>query len=155
MLLPFTVPGIDQLGTRRIARVGTMDEPGVGIAPNRLARSAGREFTRCIALPVLLLAPNIHDFDGAMPLGRGAERRTCLNRLELLRIADQHDLGTVPLGFGHHALKLTRANHARLVDDEDMFVSQHLPAIRPLMLKAHKRALGEAAGGAACARRCA
>ena len=80
-----------------------------------------------------------------MPLGDRAERRARLDRLELLGIADQHDLGAALLGFGDHALHLARADHAGFVDHQhiDRLVEQ-LAALRPLMLDAGDRARRDA-----------
>jgi len=90
----------------------------------RIARRGGTGVTdcqmpRCIALPVFALAADLGDLHAAMAFGKRSERSACLDRLELLGIADEHDLRTTLLGFGDNALHLARADHPGLVDDPD------------------------------------
>src|SRR3546814_18997042 len=84
------------------------------------------------------------DLDRAVALSGGTERGARLDRLKLLGIADQHDLGALLLGFGHDTLKLARPDHASLVDDEDMFARPPLAVIIPLMLEAGERPRADA-----------
>jgi hypothetical protein len=81
------------------------------------------------------------DLDAAMPLVDRAERRARLDGLQLLRIADQHDLGAGFGGMGQHALHLPRADHARLVDDKHVAraVSMSRPCVQPCSMLAMVR----------------
>ena len=90
---PFTTPTIDQIGPRRFSRVGSMNHAVAVISLERLARSARGQLASGVALPVFALAPDLGDLDRAMALGQRSERRAGLDRLQLLRIADQHHLG--------------------------------------------------------------
>ena len=83
------------------------------IGGNGIAGSAARQIARGVPLPVLALAAHFMDFDAAMTLMNRAERCTCFDGLQLLRIADQHDLCASFRRMGQHALHLPRANHPR------------------------------------------
>src|SRR3546814_724866 len=75
-----------------------------------------------------------------------------LDRLQLLGSANQHNLGSLLLSFGHDTLKLARPDHTGFVDDEDMLVRQEFAVICPLMFEARQcpradaRALFQALG---------
>ena len=102
----------------------------------RIAGSAGRQIARGVALPVLPLAAHLADFRAAMTLMDRAERRAGLDGLQLLRIADQHDLRAGFGGMGQHALQLARADHARLVDHQNIAGGEQVAALSPAMLHA-------------------
>ena len=89
----------------------------------RIAGPASREIARGVALPVLPLAAHLADFRAAMTLMDRAEGRAGFDGLQLLRIADQHDLGAGLGSMGQHALQLARADHARLVDHQHIAAS--------------------------------
>ena len=142
--LPVTIPRIDQLSARGLARVGGVDMTRLGIATYCLARPSGGKFARCLALPPFLLATDVHDFDGTVTFGRGAERGARLDRLELLRITDKNDFRALAFSLGHNTLELARADHSRLVDHEDVLAGQPLAILPPLMFEAGERARGDA-----------
>jgi len=79
-----------------------------------------------------------------MPLMDRTERRARLDRLQLLRIANQHDLCANIGGVGEHALHLARADHSGLVDHQHIARSEQLATLAPLMLKAGDGARGNA-----------
>src|SRR3546814_17775087 len=54
------------------------------------------------------------------------ERRARLDRLQLLRVADQHDLGAGVGRMGQYALHLAGADHASLVDNENVARAEHI-----------------------------
>ena len=56
--------------------------------------------------------------------------------LQLLRIADQHDLRAGLSGMGEHAFQLPRADHARLVDHQHIAGREQVAALSPAMLEA-------------------
>ena len=142
--LPVPVPAMDQIGARFFARLGSVDMPRVLVRGERLAGSPGGELTRRLALPFFGLTANGGDLDRTMPLGDTAERRARLDRLELLGIANEHDLGPALLGLAYDALHLARADHARLVDDKDGFAGQQLAVLPPLVFETGERSAGNA-----------
>jgi hypothetical protein len=89
-----------------------------------------------IALPVVTLAPHLGDRAAAMPLVDRAERGTCFDRVELLRIAGQHDLRAGFSGMGERALHLARADHAGFVDHQHIARSEQFSPFAPLVFKA-------------------
>src|SRR5690606_29262900 len=109
------IPAGDQLRARLLARRGSVHVSGLVVRIERFGGPAGRQLTRGIALPVLALSSDLGDLDRAVALGDRAERSPRLDRLQLLNIADQHDLGLALLRFGQHALHLPRADHPGLV----------------------------------------
>ena len=121
-----------------------MDVPGLFVACDRLVGAAGRELAGGVALPLLALAAHRHDLDAAVALVDRAERRSRLDRLELLRVTDQHDLGAARLDFTDHPLQLPRADHPGLVDHQDVIGTEQLFAPAPLMLEASERSRRDA-----------
>src|SRR3546814_10013330 len=116
-----------------------MDHAARFILPDSLAGAPGCELPRRQTLPFLALAADIGHLDAAMPLRDRAERRSRFDRLELLGIAHQHDLGAALLGFGYHALHLTRADHSSLIDDQHVVHRQPLTPLRPLMFQTDRK----------------
>ena len=102
----------------------------------RIAGFAIGEIARGVALPVLPLAAHLADFRAAVALMDRAERRARFDGLQLLRIADQHDLGAGLGSMGQHALQLARADHARLVDHQHIAGREQVAALFPAMLHA-------------------
>ena len=102
----------------------------------RIAGSAIGEITRGVPLPVLPLAAHLADFRAAVTLMDRAEGRARFDGLQLLRIADQHDLGAGLGSMGQHALQLARADHARLVDHQHIAGREQVAALSPAMLHA-------------------
>ena len=101
-----------------------------------MAGSARRQITRGVPLPVLALAAHLADFRAAVTLMDRAERRAGFDGLQLLGIADQHDLGAGLSGMGQHALQLAGADHAGLVDHQHIAGREHVAALSPAMLHA-------------------
>jgi hypothetical protein len=64
------------------------------------------------------------------------ERRARFYCLQLLWIADQHDLGARLGSMRQHAFQLARADHARLVDHQDIARGEQVAALSPAMLHA-------------------
>lgn len=134
--LTLPIPAVDQIDPRPLARLSDMDRIMLLVRAKRFLGALGGKLARRHALPVLALATNVGDLDAAMALGDTAERRPRFDRLELFGVADQHDLGAAPLGFGNDPLELACADHARLVDDEDRLVGEEVAPLPPLMLEA-------------------
>src|SRR3546814_18440164 len=65
-----------------------------------------------------------------------AERRARFDRLQLLRIADQHDLRARVGGMGEDAFHLACADHPRLIDDEAIARTEQIAPLRPAMFEA-------------------
>jgi len=112
------IPALDKFAPRRLAGVGLMHHATFGIGMDGLAGSAGCQMPGGVALPVVKLAAHLGDLDATMPLMDRSKRRACLDGLQLLRVADQHDLCAGIGGMGQNALHLARADHARFVDHQ-------------------------------------
>jgi hypothetical protein len=56
--------------------------------------------------------------------------------LQLLRIADQDHFGAGVGGMGQHALQLARADHARLVDHQNIARGKHVTVLFPTVFHA-------------------
>jgi len=102
----------------------------------RVAGSAIGEITCGVPLPVLPLAAHLADFRAAMALMDRTERRARLDGLQLLRIADQHELRAGFGSMGQHAFQLPCADHARLVDHQHIAGREQVAALLPAMLQA-------------------
>src|SRR5690606_15026904 len=87
--LPVAIPPLDQLAARLFARLGRMDHVALRIGVDRLAGSSRGEMPRGVLLPAFMLAANLRNLDAAMPFVDRPERRARLDRLQLLRVADQ------------------------------------------------------------------
>lgn len=112
------IPAVDQIGTCIFARGHDMHRIMVTIRGNGFTGALGGEMPRRGPLSVFALATDVGDLDAAMMLSDRAERRPRLDRLKLLGIADQHDLGAALLGFRDHALHLPRSDHSRFIDHQ-------------------------------------
>jgi len=134
--LPFAIPTVDQIGARLFARWRLIHHVVAVIGTDCSIDPAGGQVARGIALPVFSLATHGFDLDAAMPLMDRAKRCTGLDRLQLLWIADQDDLCASLGGMGEHALQLARADHAGLVDHENIARGQHITALSPAMFHA-------------------
>ena len=120
-----------------------MHHAGVLVAGERLARLPCRQLPRRGALPVDLLAPHGGDLHCAHPFGDGAEGGAGLDRLQLLAIAHQHQLGARGVHRCQHALHLPRTDHAGLVNDQHVARAEQLEALRPGTLPARDRPAGD------------
>ncbi len=101
-----------------------------------MAGSARRQIARGIPLPVLALAAHLADFRAAVALMDRAERRARFDGLQLLGIADQHDLGAGLCRMGQDAFQLAGADHAGLVDHQHIAGREQVAALSPAMLQA-------------------
>ena len=134
--LPVAVPALDQIVARVLASLGLMHHAVGAVNTKRIAGFAIGEITRGVPLPVLPLAAHLADFCAAMVLMDRAEGRARLDGLQLLRIADQHDLRAGSGGVGQHAFQLPGADHARLVDHQHIAGRKPVAALLPAMLHA-------------------
>ena len=81
------------------------------------------------------------------PLAEAREQPASLDRRELLRIADEHDLGVGPVGFLGEGREQAGAEHAGLVDHEDVaFAKPHAPGADGGMERVGRRG-GDAGSG--------
>ena len=138
--LPVAVPARDQIAPRLLAGHRLMHHAIGPIGFQRMADFAGRQIARGVALPVFALTAYFADLRPTMTLMDRPESCARLDSLQLLRIADQHDLGARLGSTGHHALELACADHARLVDDEHLARFEQITALFPAMLQAGNRA---------------
>lgn len=118
--LPVTVPAVDQLAARLFPRLSGMYHAASIIGLDRIVDPAGRQIARGITLPVRALAPHLADLGAAVTLNERAEGGARLDRLQLLRIADQHHFGARIRSMGEHALQLARADHAGLIHHQNI-----------------------------------
>src|SRR3546814_8107451 len=114
------------------------------IGGDRFAGSPGRQMPGGILLPAFVLAPHFGDLDAAMMFMDRAERRARFDRLQLLRIADQHDLRARVGGMGEDAFHLACADHPRLIDDADIARAEQIAPLRPTMFAARDGARRDA-----------
>ena len=82
-----------QLRARGLSRLGGAHHSRFIISADRIAGAACGKLPRGFALPFRTLTPHLADLGAAMSLMQRAERGAGLDRLQLLWIADQHDLG--------------------------------------------------------------
>src|SRR3546814_10407457 len=113
-----------------------MDHILCRIGADRFASSPGCKVSSSVLLPALMLTANLGDLGAAVPLVDRAERCARFDRLQLLRVANEDDLGAGIGGVADHALHLPRANHARFVDDEHVARGQQVTPLRPAMFEA-------------------
>ena len=97
----------------------------------RMAGSATGEIACGVALPVLPLSARLANLRAAVTLMDRAERRAGLDGLQLLRIADQHDLGPGLGGMGQHAFQLPGAMPASSITRTSRAVSPSRPCCQP------------------------
>eukprot|EP01136_Pigoraptor_vietnamica_P029168 Opistho-1_new@87150 len=142
--LPVAIPPLDKIAPGLFARLGGVNHTVIGVGVDRLAGSAGRKMPGSVLLPALMLAANLRNLDAAMPFVDRPERRTRLDGLQLLRVADQHDLGAGVGGMGQYALHLAGADHASLVDHQHIARREHVAPLRPTMFHAGDGARGDA-----------
>src|SRR3546814_1711982 len=100
------IPALHQFAPRLLARLGRLDHAMPLIGMDRLAGAARRQCLRGVALPVLMLPAYGGDLGRAVPLREAAERRAGLDRLQLLRVADKHDLRARLLRSDEHTSEL-------------------------------------------------
>ena len=134
--LPVAVPAVDQIAARLLAGPSLVHHAAGAVGFQRSVGFAIGKIARCVALPVLPLATHLADFRPAVALMDRAERRAGFDGLQLLRIADQHDLGAGLSGMGQHAFQLARADHARLVDHQHIARREQVATLSPAMLQA-------------------
>src|SRR5271165_5089985 len=106
------------------------------IGMDRIARSGGCQIAGSVALPVLPLPADLADLRSAVPRVDRAERSARLDGLQLSRIPDQHHLRADFGGEGQYALQLARADHARLVDHQNIARGEPVAALPPTMFHA-------------------
>ena len=99
------------------ARLGTVNHTVFAIGMNGLARPSGGECAGCTALPVVALPPDLGDLNRAVGLCERTERSPRFDGLQLLGVANQHDLRACVTRCRQHPLHLARPGQARLVDD--------------------------------------
>jgi hypothetical protein len=91
--LAIAVPAINQIGARCLACERNVKRFAPSIGVDRFCGSAGGELARGFLLPVITLPANLGDLPRAMTFGNRAKRCAGLDRLQLLGVPDQHDLG--------------------------------------------------------------
>ena len=79
----------------------------------------------------ILLAADFGQVGYAVHGGDAAERRAGFDGLQLFGVADQDHFGVGFFGEGEDTLELVGADHAGLVDHEDIAAAQGVAAVRP------------------------
>lgn len=131
MRLPVAIPALDEFTSRLIARCSLMHHALRVVGADRSADPAGCQIARGVALPVFALPAHLSNLDAAMTLVNRAECSTGFDRLQLLRIADEDDFCANVGGMGEHALQLARADHAGLIDHQDIARGEQIAALSP------------------------
>ena len=80
---------------------------------------------RRVFLPLCLLAAYLGDGDGFVALQQIAERGSGPYALQLFRIADQHQFCARFSAKRHNIIELFCGYHARLVDDQHVFIGEN------------------------------
>ena len=139
MLLPRRIPPGDD-GRLRVVESGmSLHHAGPLVARQRRRREPGRQLARRLLLPVLPLPADLGDLHRPDPLGDRPERRAGLDRLQLLRIPDQHHLRAGSLRVRQQPLHLPRADHPGLVHHQHVARGEFFPALLPLEQQAVHR----------------
>ena len=99
-----------------------------------------RQFLGRLALPGVTLPAHLRDLRRSVPLKQRPERRPGLDRLQLLRITDQHDLGPNVGRVRQHPLHLPRAHQPGFIDHQHVPAGQLIAALPPRMLERGERA---------------
>ena len=95
------------------------DDAVVGVVGGeRLVDVASAEPGQCVAFPGLLLASVLVEGDRAEPSGEAVEEPAGVDRGELLRVADEHDLRPSCRGGVEEHGELAGADHGGFVDDD-------------------------------------
>ena len=97
------------------------------------------EGNRSLPLPVVSLPSDIGQFDGADALCNGAEGRARPDRLKLLMVANEYQLGATLFGLCNEARQLTACHHPRFIDDENVVASKLVSALAPAIFPGGKR----------------
>ena len=115
----------------RIAVVRAEPHPVArGIAGQALFDLPGGKMLRGLPLPVLALAVDGIETGGAAKLRHRPERCSRADRLQLVRIPDQHHLGPGRPDLLQNGRQLRRAQHARLVHHQHVLRPRYLlPAL--------------------------
>jgi hypothetical protein len=114
-LLTRGLPGGDHPGPGVLPRRMPVHQAGALVAVERHGSARRRQFLGRRALPVHLLPARLGDRHHPDPIGDRPEGRARLDRLQLLGIADQHQLGPGPVHAIHQPAELARAHHPGLV----------------------------------------
>lgn len=79
----------------------------------------------------MALAANVGKFDMANLLGNRPEGRAGPDRLQLLMVANKNNLRAALFSLADEAGKLPAADHAGLVNDEQVAAADQIPAMVP------------------------
>src|SRR3546814_2674688 len=117
----------------------------------RVERAVGaalREVHCCVLLPRLALAPDIFETGSAEILQDLAEGHARPDRVQLRRIADEHDFGAGLENPCEQLLHLPRVEETGLVAGTAVTIGQWVPALGPGTLPGCERAAGYPEGTA-------
>ncbi len=129
----FTVGDIitHDLCHRRVAAFRKVDIAVISVGGKAVGRLVGRKGNRCFSLPMMALAANAGKFDMTNLFGNRPEGCTGPDCLELLVIADKHNLCAALFRLSDKPGKLAAPDHAGLVDDEHVTSADQIPAMVP------------------------
>ena len=128
-----------------LAAAVDLDVAALGVGRQAIGHGTARQLLPGRPRPCLFLASNLGDFRRADVLHHAPESRARLDGGKLLVIAQQDDFCPGLLGGFQHAAKLAAADHARLVDHENIAGSELVLSVLPRKFKAGERAAFDAA----------
>jgi hypothetical protein len=117
------------------------------VGVQRVGGFGGGECGGSLALPLGSLTAHFGERRHTVGGREAAEGGAGFDGLELLGVADQDDFGVGFLGDRENAFQLLRAEHAGLVDDEDVTAAQGVAAALPGELVAREGARVDTGGG--------
>ena len=117
-LCPSGPPVGDQERLRVGRRVADGDAAVVAVGVEGERRVAVAELLECFAFPFLVLASVVAEFDRGLPRDESGEQSAGCDLGELLRVADEHDLGAASVDLVEDGGEVAGAGGAGFVDDE-------------------------------------
>ena len=130
---------------RRLAAAVDSDVAALGVGRQAIGHGTARQLLPGRPRPCLFLASNLGDFRRADVLHHAPESRARLDGGKLFVVAQQDDFCPGLLGGFQHSAKLAAADHARLVDHENIAGSELVLSVLPRKFKAGERAAFDAA----------
>ena len=128
-----------------VPAVMNLDVSALGVGRQAIGHGTTGKLLARLPRPCLFLASNLGDFCRANMLDNTPESRARLDGGKLLIIPKQDHFCPGLLGGFQHAAKLAAADHARLVDHQNVAAGELVFSVLPSKFKAGKRAAVDAA----------